>query len=125
MINIRGLLFETNSSSVNSLAVFTEDAFNKYKQDNMYVFFFFYYRDGVITSEDVLSREEAIKRMKEEAAKYGGFSEDDDLDEALREWEYILLDNIVEDEYLNCDTRNITSPSGDSLVILSQYGYDG
>ena len=51
--------------------------------------------------------------------------EDDDLDEALREWEYILLDNIVEDEYLNCDTRNITSPSGDSLVILSQYGYDG
>ena len=124
MINIRGLLFETNSSSVNSLAVFTDDAFEKYKQNNMYVFDPFYH-DGVITSEDVLSREEAIKRMREEAAKYGGVSEDDDLDEALREWEYILLDNIVEDEYLNCDTRNIDSPSGDSLVILSQYGYDG
>ena len=123
MISIRGLLFETNSSSVNSLAIFTEDAFNKYKQDNMYVFEPFYH-DGIITSEDVLSREEAIKRMRGEAAKYGEISEDD-LDEALREWEYISLENIEKDDYLDCDTKYIASPSGDSMVILSQYGYDG
>ena len=119
MINIRGLLFETNSSSVNSLAVFTEDAFNKYKQNNMYVFDPFYH-DGVITSEDVLSREEAIKRMKEDYKV-----SEDVLDETLRDCEYISLEDIEEDDYLDCDTTYITSPSGDSMVILNQYGYDG
>lgn len=123
MKRIRALVFETNSSSVNSLAVFTDDAFKKYQQDNMYVFDPFYH-DGVITSEDVLSREEAIKRMREEAAKYGEISEDD-LDEALRDWEYISLENIKENDYLDSDTKYVTSPSGDSMVILSQYGYDG
>ena len=129
MRKVRKSVFETNSSSVNSLAVFTQEAFDKWKDEGGYIHDVFY-KDGVITAGDILSREEALDAAKKEAEKYVDsgslkFEDSDEADDFLKEFEYENFDDVNEDEYLDVDYNDIVTPGGEELVIVNKYGYDG
>ena len=127
MKKVRALVFETNSSSVNSLAVFTQEAFEKLKNKN-YVYEPFY-KDGVITAKDIVSRDEAIAEATQSDIKYGGHGPDlddpDDVEDFLREYEWCSFEEMMSSEYLEVDTNDIVTPGGEELVIVNKYGYDG
>lgn len=124
MKTIRSMVFETNSSSVNSLAVFTGDAFSKWETGDTYVYDPFYNMD-VITVSDVLSEQEVIKALKSDNIDVESEKDFyDDISELFYECEYQTYEN-AHSEYLDWSEKSFTSPSGDELVIVQQTGYDG
>ena len=124
MKTIRKMVFETNSSSVNSLAIFTGDAFSKWEAGDTYVCDPFYNND-VITASDILTEEEVVKKLKSEGIKVESEKKFyDDISELFYECEYQTYEN-AHNDYLEWSERSFTSPSGDELVIVQQTGFDG
>ena len=138
MIQVRGKVFETNSSSTHSLTMCSEEEFNKWKAGEL---LFDYYNDCFA---DVM---ELSEEDKENAKQYyndvkGSYWKNwDQLSEEEMESWYNKYTNecLRKDKYddlqtyedwcnrgcLERFTRRYTSPSGDKIVAFGKYGYDG
>lgn len=99
-INIRNNVFETNSSSVHTLCICTEDEYEKFKNGEL-----LYDLDLDILTPDVENK------WGDGNITYNEFWGDED--------EYDYYDGCLETYY-----EEYTSPSGDKIVIFGKYGHD-
>lgn len=93
-INIRKNVFETNSSSVHSLCICTEEEFDAWKKGELY----YDYWDDKFTKNPV-------DRWNEDNQTYEGFFEES--------W-----------NCLETYEEHFTTPSGDKMVAFGRYGRD-
>ena len=134
MKTIRANTFETNSSSTHSMVILTEEQNDKMNNGELYLTN--KYDETIITKEerDAIFYE-AISNYNETIVNYNdemGAKLISTIEEYLETDEY--LDNKsefpcnIEDwsdyDYLDYDSVNYTSPSGDNLVIHVVYGRD-
>ena len=97
-INIRSNVFETNSSSVHTLCICTEDEYEKFKNGE-----WLYDWDSDLLTPD------AQNKWGDDNITYNEFFGDED------------------DYYEGClETycEKYTSPSGDKIVVFGKYGHD-
>lgn len=107
--NIRGCVFETNSSSTHSLVICTEDEYKKWKSGEL--FYHHSWKDkGFVTNDE-------IKALIENS----GETFDDETD--LREYDIYSFDEWGEN-YEQDETSYVTK-SGEKLTIRAYFGYDG
>ena len=120
MRTVRKGLFETNSSSVHSLTIVTEDKYNSWGDD---VYFDRY-------SEKFLSFEEVKQELIEDKwfRKENSYAEDW-TDEHWKEYihnekQYFTPEEW--DDYCEFETfkKTFTTPSGDRMVAFGYFGYD-
>lgn len=93
--NIRFNVFETNSSSVHSLCICTEEEFDAWKKGKLY----YDYWDDKFTKN-------SVNGWNEDNQTYENFFEED--------W-----------SYLETYEEHFTTPSGDKMVVFGRYGRDG
>ena len=95
MKQVRRGIFETNSSSTHSVSIMSEVEFEKFK------------------AKEVLLHDGELIPIPEDF----DFEDHD-------QWEYKTYDDWFNSEN-ETDVTRYTSPSGDKLVVLCSYGYDG
>lgn len=122
MVTYRFGTFETNSSSTHSMVICNKKEFDLWKKGEMFAS-----RDDdkLITLEE--AQEELLKYDPEYFDSTGVFVGGrfaDTLKDALH-YELGLYDFYRWGGELETDTTKYTSPSGDELVIVCRYGYDG
>ena len=138
MRQVRRGTFETNSSSVHTLTICTEDEFNKWICGELMLDT---YNDelvevntGISEEEKVFAKEHYEKNKKEFWKSWEQLSE-----EEMKKWYAKYMEEFHDfDEYryktrdqflyysdLETYTQHYTSPSGDKLVAFGKYGYDG
>lgn len=116
MKKIRNNIFETNSSSTHSISIFTEEEYNKLAANELYITS--KYDDTIISKEE---RDNIfIKEMKEN--NFNGTIEEYRSIEDVSELP-MSLDEYLDSYHLETDENYYTSPSGDKLVIICQYGW--
>ena len=93
--NIRFNVFETNSSSVHSLCICTEEKFDAWKKGEIY---YDYWNDEFTKN--------SINKWNEDNQTYEDFFEES--------W-----------GYLETYEEHFTTPSGDKMVAFGRYGRDG
>lgn len=107
MRTIRIGTFETNSSSTHSLTVVPESEFSLIDVDNMFI-------DG----DELITRDEAIFRLKKRAEYRNSdidFDNDDEVNEAMY-WQFKRWRDV--DNF----NHHFVSPSGDRMVVYGWYG---
>lgn len=113
---IRRGVFETNSSSTHSITMCSEEEYDKWEKDETLLDEF---------NEQFLTKEEAIKRLKnDECYKDLDFTDDDAVDEALRDEGLYTSDRYFDDEYLESYERTYTTKNGEKVVAFGKYGMD-
>ncbi len=118
-IAIRRGVFETNSSSTHSISICSKEEYDKWKAGELL------YDDNYRAEKQFITREEAIKKLKE--SKYYkdlDYSNKDDLDEALEEKEFKTLEKYF-DNNLESFEKTFTTKSGEVIIAFGLYGYDG
>lgn len=95
MKQIRRGVFETNSSSTHSLTIITKQDFDAYKNGKL---IFDRYNSKLIDVKD--------KEADEDDERY---------------WVFDAFGG----EYFETDNTSFTTPSGDQVVAMCYYGYDG
>ena len=98
MIQIRNNIFETNSSSVHTLVICTEDEFNKFYCDKLW---YYTWTDELVTKE----QKEKIEKNNE---SYGEFLSFDDF------FENTNLETFEEHKTID----------GAKVVVFGRYGYE-
>jgi len=93
--NIRFNVFETNSSSVHSLCICTEEEFDAWKKGKLY---YDSWNDKFIKN--------SVNEWDEDNQTYEDFFEES--------W-----------SYLETYEEHFTTPSGDKMVVFGRYGRDG
>ena len=144
MIKIRYGVFETNSSSVHSLIMCSDEEYKAFERHQLYYNRWEHY---FMTREEVRAKiVELYKRDKrwfEEA--WEEFLSEEDIDETpasieafdalplslqesfikiAREGEIITLDNILENEYLESFYDTYVTKSGEIVHAFGNYGHD-
>lgn len=127
MKTTRKSVFETNSSSTHSISVFDTSDFDKFQKGELY-----YDPD----SDSLVSEEKAKKLTIDILKRYTYFEESElnllsieklfELDE-VKDYRYDFPQNydmFCEEEYLEIDTCNYKSKSGDKITIFCKYGYN-
>lgn len=99
---IRRGIFETNSSSVHSITMCSDDEYNKWKNGELY--FDRYAKEFVEKSEE-------IEKEREEAAKYT---------------QYLTYEEFHDRDYIEYETfhKEHTASSGETIHAFGYYGYD-
>lgn len=112
MKSIRKGTFETNSSSTHSLTIVPESEF---RSDLL--------ESGYFDDDDnLISREEAIARMKESGdCDDIDFDDEDAVDDALNDTFSSVNSRNYGQEYFE---QHFVSPSGDKMVAFGWYGHD-
>lgn len=129
---VRKGTFETNSSSSHSLTIMTQDKWNEFETTDKWLADW----DGELKLVDDL-----IERMKEEAEKYPDLYKDVDLNDRQScinyltspkgRWgsrDYYTYDTWGDYEWSDwaeCYVEKFETPSGDKLVAVGAYGYNG
>ena len=120
MIQIRCGVFETNSSSVHSFHITTDEEYKKLEQEKLLL-----YR-GWRENRTSISYDEAVKKLKEEVPEKDIDNlPQDEIFELL--YEYDIAETIThyfEDEYLQSYEHSFITPSGDHMVLFGKYGND-
>jgi len=124
MIVIRQKIFETNSSSTNSLSILPKEEYDIWKEDrNIYID----YKEAI---EKIYTREEIIEKAKEifkkeveegwrKNTQYNIFPTDpNDIDNLLYEYEFYNKDTYNKYDELEEFSRLYTTKSGDKIVIF-------
>ena len=128
MKTIRHNTFETNSSSTHSLLILTEEENDKINNGELFL------RDKF--SYEIITKEEADKIFLESIENYNLQYPEDNIQtiEDFKETDEYLdnksefpcdIDEWADNEYLDYDYANYTSPSGDKIIIHVLYGYNG
>ena len=116
MIQTRGNIFETNSSSTHTLVISTEENIDKWMNDELY--YCIWYTEDMekagFQKKDFYTEEE-VKNICEKVNSVGDYRE-----------EYFITGS----EFCDCDALEIsqykyTTPGGEKIRIVAQYGYDG
>lgn len=113
-ISIRRNVFETNSSSTHNMTILSKEDFEKWQKG----FVLDTYTKTLISEEEALCQ---AKKYYEEGNYKDDF--DDVVDEIYRELELETFDH--EEEYLETDVTEHKTKSGDEIVIICRYGYEG
>ena len=115
---IRNKTFETNSSSMHSLIICTDEQLEKLKNNELYIDRYGKV-DEFYSIEDIEKEFESVKQdyIKE------GYDEEDAFEDFLIDNDYCTLDNWYAD--LEEDDTAYTTKSGDKINILCKFGYDG
>lgn len=123
---IRRGLFESNSSSTHSLTIMPQDKWNEFKTTDKWLADW----DGELYLVDDL-----IEEMKEEKEKYHNYYKNVDLNDRQS-----CIDYLTENDYYTYDTwgehdtwsywaetyvEEFETPSGDKMVAVGAYGYNG
>jgi hypothetical protein len=115
MKSIRNGVFETNSSSVHSITIVAKDEYVKWKNGEM-----------LLSGHTFTTKEKVIEEIKED--KYFDeyhpnfdFSDEDEVEDLLKEYEYYTYDNYGSDEYETFSKSYITK-SGDEVIAFGYYG---
>lgn len=121
MIQIRKNVFETNSSSTHSLVMAVASEFDKWEKGEYY-----YCRSWYKWDEE--NAPEAFKNK----FKKGGFfpkAEVDAFYEAKGEerdsYDFQTYEDFCDDEYLEFEDYEYTTPSGEVIKACAKFGYDG
>ena len=123
MKKVRHGVFETNSSSVHTLTICTEDEYGLYTDgDLLHCRCDWVLKGTKYEGRKFVTPDEAAEIEKEYLSKYG-YAYDDESIEASVHDDFESYDD--EDEYLECYEEHFVSPSGDKMVAFGRYGYDG
>ena len=127
-------VFETNSSSVHTLVICTEDDFNDFKNGKKA----YTWKDDLVDvkkvdeSEVEKKAEEIYNRIRKSFWKDWNVLDISDkryyLEEARKhftEEDYKTYQEFFDYGDLETFERHFTSPSGDKMVAFGNYGYDG
>lgn len=106
MRQIRLGTFETNSSSTHSLVIGTPEQIEKWEAGELFINYYDDYATEFKTKEELDQMEETEESFYRDEWKNG-----EEWDEAT--------------EYLDHDSRIITTPGGEQLSIVCAYGRDG
>ena len=119
---IRQGVFETNSSSVHSITMCTQNEFDDWRNGKVYR------NDGWWSSSNsslknkaFLTRDEAMELIKS-SNWYKPMDEDDDVDEYFKEYEIYSYENWG--NYYETDVNHYTTPNGEKIVAVCYYGHD-
>ena len=118
-ILIRSKIFETNSSATHSMVILSNDEYEEWKKNELYV------REGYF--DKLYTYDEAI----EDANKYGAYDDDlrlgdvEAINNGLNSDGYFKHDDWFNDEFLEADSCGYRTEHGDEIVICYRYGYDG
>lgn len=130
MRQIRLGTFETNSSSTHSLIICTKDQYDKLGSE----YFIDSYDDKMITKEEAINKlrdnhegDENFDKLSEEDIVYlinnGYLLSNDDIE---LDWgDPVGSVEAWAGEYLESEEESFTTPSGDNMVAICKYGYDG
>lgn len=139
---IRRSVFDSNSSTMHSCVIMTEDQHRRWENENLY-----YYQKGWFNHFDKLpkdqqpvdgmlyTQEEVLNFLKLSGYEYnpeeeleGYYDEDDDpLDIFIYEVEddFVSASRWNNSELLERDINYYTTPGGEKIVVECKYGYDG
>ena len=119
---IRQGVFETNSSSVHSITMCTENEFDDWKNGKVYRNDGWWYdTTSHLKDKAFLTYDEAMELIKTKSW-YKPIEEDDDVDEILREYEIYSYENWG--DYYETDITHYTTPNGEKIVAVCYYGHD-
>ena len=123
-IQIRTGVFETNSSSTHSLVMCSEDEYNKWANGELYYCSWFPSKAKSLEKKgcDFYTEEEAKAICA--AADIDWDAEDED-DYCERREHFETLDEFCDDEYLETEEYNYTTPRGEKVKAVAKYGYSG
>ena len=121
MLQIRKNVFETNSSSVHSCCVCTDDEYNKWFNGEVYLSG--YEGKQFVTKEEALDLLKSSKYVEGNLGRFiDGDYDKEELDEFLRYNQFATIDNFG-GEY-ETDETTYTTSGGEKLHILCYYGHD-
>lgn len=122
MIQVRQGVFETNSSSVHSITMCTQNEFDDWRNGKVYR------NDGwwggsnsSLENKTFLTRDEAIELIKS-SNWYKPMYECDDVDKYFKEYEIYSYENWG--NYYETDVTHYTTPKGEKIVAVCYYGHD-
>lgn len=122
MIQVRRGVFETNSSSVHSIAICTKDEFNAWRNGELYK------NDGwwgnsilPYVRKNFITKDEALNLISN-SSYYKPMNEGEDIGEYFREYEIYDYENWGYD--YETDVTNYTTPNGEEIVAVCYYGHD-
>lgn len=127
MIQIRKCVFETSSSSTHSITIYNEEDYTKIRNG-----------EGYIDREDdgiegtVLDKTQVIEGIRSQCVRYNEQAEateellsmnEKDFCKYVEKFGYYPSDSY--DDYLETDWNEYKLPTGETLHIRCEYGYDG
>ena len=115
---IRRGVFETNSSSTHSITICSKEEYDKWERGELL------FDDGWRAEKDFVTREEAIEKLKKNGYEIN-FSNEDEINEALRESEIYTSEQYFDSDYLENFESTYTTKNGETVVAFGMYGYDG
>lgn len=104
-IQVRRGVFETNSSSVHSLCICSEDDYDRWKNDKLFYDY---------CSDELIENSYKVQESRRECAECDGYNTYMTYDEF---WDYA---NKFDETY----EKRYTHKSGDDIVVFGYYGFD-
>lgn len=123
MKKVRYGVFETNSSSVHTLTICTDEQYGLYMNGELLHCRCDWVLNGTkYEGREFFTPEEAAEIEKAYLTKYGYAYDDESIENSVHD-DFEFYDD--EDEYLECYEKHFVTPSGDKMVAFGRYGYDG
>lgn len=122
MIQVRQGVFETNSSSVHSIAICTKNEFNAWRNGELYRNDG-WWRDSILpyAKKDFITKDEAMNLISN-SFDYRPINEGEDVGEYFKEYEIYNYENWG--SYYETDVTHYTTPNGEEIVAVCYYGYN-
>lgn len=120
MIVIRQGVFETNSSSVHSIAIVTQENYDSWGSENPYFDGKSFYSFSEL--KDLLMEDEYFREEVELLQLNGVELKEEELSKLFKNYGYYTLENFGED-YERFE-EYFTTPNGDEMVAFGYYGRD-
>ena len=136
---IRRCVFETNSSTSHATVIMTEEQYNRWTNENLYYYGGSKYYDPFRNlpedkkpkAECFYTQDEVLEFHKLQGYEYNPneYTEDeydDPKDAFIKEMgDFISYSDFFEDEYMEFDSNEFTTPGGEKIVVCCKYGRDG
>lgn len=122
MRQIRKNVFETNSSSVHSITMCTQNEFDKWRNGEIYRNCGWWSNSiSPLAKKKFLTYDESMELIKS-SKWYQPMNEDEDINEYFREYEIYSYDSWGGD--YETDLTYYTTPDGEEIVAFCYYGHD-
>lgn len=119
---IRQGVFETNSSSVHSITMCTQNEFNEWRNGKVYRNNGWWSNStSHLKDKCFLTYDEAMELIKS-SRWYKPMDENDDIDEYFQEYEIYSYEKWG--YYYETDVTHYTTPNGEDIVAVCYYGHD-
>ena len=121
MIQVRKNVFETNSSSTHSLVMAVASEFDKWQRGEYYYCHSWYTWDEEHAPEAFKGKfkQGSFFPVAEVDAYYEAKGEDRDP------YDFQTYDDFCDSDYLEFEDYSYTTPSGEEIVAIAKFGYDG